>query len=369
MIALSIASLAAVASLVVPANAHMEMSYPPPFRSKSNPHATEIEYSMTSPLNADGSNYPCKGFLSDLNTPGGAVTAEWTAGQDYHFTLQGGANHAGGSCQASLSYDGGKTFTVIQSIVGNCPSTVAPTDYPITVPGDAPSGDAIFAWTWFNNLGNREMYMNCAHIKINGGSGGSGFSSRPTIFEANIGNGCSTLEGSDVEFPNPGPDLINQSGKTAAPLGNCAAGSGSGGNTPPPQSSAAAPSPSNTEASASASASSEGAAPASSSSASYDDGQWHPQSSSAAAPSSTDAGNNGEWQPTSSAGSSEAQPTSTDGGNSQSQGSQGQSSATGINPPTESGKNRKKKCVRRQKRNGVHGHRRAGPHGGRSRSF
>ncbi|EJT51965.1 hypothetical protein A1Q2_03172 [Trichosporon asahii var. asahii CBS 8904] len=363
MIALSIASLAAVASLVVPANAHMEMTYPAPFRSKSNPHATEIEYSMTSPLNADGSNYPCKGFLSDLNGPGGAVTAEWTAGQNYHFTLQGGANHAGGSCQASLSYDGGKTFTVIQSIVGNCPSTVAPTDYPVTVPGDAPSGDAIFAWTWFNNLGNREMYMNCAHIKINGGSGGSGFSSRPTIFEANIGNGCSTLEGSDVEFPNPGPDLINQSSKTAPPQGNCAAGPGSGGNQP--QSSAAAPSPSSTEggAPASSGAASSDAAPAPSSTASYDDGQWHP-SSSAAAPSSTD-GNNGEWQPTSSAGSSEAQPTPTDG-NSQ---SQGQSSATGINPPTESGKNRKKKCVRRQKRNGVHGHRRAGPHGGRSRSF
>lgn len=360
MIALSIASLAAVASLVVPANAHMEMTYPPPFRSKANPHATEIEYSMTSPLNADGSNFPCKGFLSDLNGPGGAVTAEWTAGNSYHFTLQGGANHAGGSCQASLSYDGGKTFTVIQSIVGNCPSTIAPTDYPVTVPSDAPGGDAIFAWTWFNNLGNREMYMNCAHIKINGGGdGGSGFSSRPSIFEANIGNGCSTLEGSDVEFPNPGPDLINQSGKTAPPQGNCAAGPGSGGNKPPPQSSDAAPAPSSTE--GGAPASSEGAPAPSSSSASYDNGQWHPESSSAAAPSSTDGGN-GEWQPTS-AGSSDAQPTPT-GGN-----SQGQSSATGINPPTESGKNRKKKCVRRQKRNGPHAHRRAGPHGGRSRAF
>lgn len=358
MLALSIASLAAVASLVVPASAHMEMSYPPPFRSKDNPHKTETEWSMTSPLLPDGSNYPCKGFHSDMGTPGGASVADWNAGGNYHFTLKGGANHAGGSCQASLSYDGGKTFTVIKSIIGNCPATIEPTDYDVTVPADAPSGSALFAWTWFNNLGNREMYMNCAHITIQGGGDGAGFSSRPSIFEANIGNGCSTLEGSDVDFPNPGPDVINQSGKTSPPLGNCAPGGGSGGNTPPPKSSEPAPSP--TSEGAAPSASSEGAAPASSSSASFDDGQWHPESSSSAAASPTDGGNSGEWQPTST--STDAQPSPTDGGN-------GQSSSTGGAPPLESGHNRKKKCVRRQKRNGAAHRRRAGPHGGRSRNF
>lgn len=361
MLALSLASFAAVASLVVPAAAHMEMTYPPPFRSKANPHTTEIEYSMTSPLMADGSNYPCKGFLSDYNTPAGASVADWDAGGNYHFTLQGGAAHAGGSCQALLSYDQGKTFTVIKSLIGACPVSTSPVDYDVTVPADAPTGDAIFAWTWFNNLGNREMYMNCAHITIKGGSNakrdGPAFSERPGHFIANVGNGCSTLEGSDVDFPNPGPDVVNQSGKTAPPQGNCEAGPGSGGNSGGAQPSAApSPAPSSSEAAPSS---------APSSSASYDDGQWHPESSSAAAPSSSASFDDGQWHPETSASASDA--AATPSASSAGEGEQPTSAST-VNPPMESGKNRKKKCVRRQKRS-EHHRRRSGPHGGRSRSF
>ena len=28
----------------------------------------------------------------------------------------------------------------------------------IEIPGDAPGGDVLFAWNWFNEEGNREMY-------------------------------------------------------------------------------------------------------------------------------------------------------------------------------------------------------------------
>ncbi|EHK43392.1 hypothetical protein TRIATDRAFT_85794 [Trichoderma atroviride IMI 206040] len=31
-----------------------------------------------------------------------------------------------------------------------------------TLPNDTPAGDALFAWTRFNKIGNRERYMNCA---------------------------------------------------------------------------------------------------------------------------------------------------------------------------------------------------------------
>jgi hypothetical protein len=46
----------------------MEMSWPYPFRSKYNPdnNYTDIDYSMTSPLLADGSNFPCKGELHGM---------------------------------------------------------------------------------------------------------------------------------------------------------------------------------------------------------------------------------------------------------------------------------------------------------------
>ncbi|KAK1751225.1 hypothetical protein QBC47DRAFT_392516 [Echria macrotheca] len=219
---------------------HMEMSFPPPFRSKFNPHATNIDYSMTSPLSADGSNFPCKGYQADLGTPAGASTATFAPGSTHNFTIVGGASHGGGSCQASLSYDGGKTFTVIKSIIGGCPLS---SSYDFTIPADAKTGDALFSWSWFNELGNREMYQNCAPITIGGGAAkrdvviqerAAAFSSRPPMFVANVGNGCKTLDSTDVTFPNPGPDVQEGGGKPAPPSGSCgsaapAGGAGAGG--------------------------------------------------------------------------------------------------------------------------------------------
>ena len=52
------------------------------------------------------------------------------------------------SCQFSLSYDQGKTFAVIASIIGGCPIAEA---YTIPIPADVPAGTkALFAWTWQN---------------------------------------------------------------------------------------------------------------------------------------------------------------------------------------------------------------------------
>ncbi|KAL2265757.1 hypothetical protein VTJ83DRAFT_6857 [Remersonia thermophila] len=227
------------------AAAHMEISYPPPFRSKFNPHATNIDYTNTAPLSESGSNFPCKLYHQDMGTPAGASVATFAPGQTYNFTVAGSASHGGGSCQVSLSYDGGKTFTVIESIIGGCPLA---SNYPFTIPADAPQGSAIWAWTWNNNIGNREQYMNCASVTIGGGAAKratrapakprAAFSARPQIFVANIGNGCRTIEGTDVEYPNPGPDAVVNPGKLGAPVGDCGSGAGAPvDNTPPAQSS------------------------------------------------------------------------------------------------------------------------------------
>jgi hypothetical protein len=140
------------------ATAHMDMSYPPPLKSKFNPFAkaaNDIDNDMTSPLSASGANYPCKGYQSLLGTPAGASVATFAPGGKYNLTIDGAAYHLGGSCQASLSYDKGKTFTVIQSWVGSCPISTGGT-WDFTVPADAPTGkDVLFAWTWFNEVGNR----------------------------------------------------------------------------------------------------------------------------------------------------------------------------------------------------------------------
>lgn len=222
-------------ALAMGSSAHMSMIYPAALKSKNNPHAGyDIDYSITSPLSADGSNFPCKGYLSLLGTPQGKSVATWNAGGSYNFTIAGGANHNGGSCQASLSLDGGKTFRVLHSYEGGCPAS-GTSSYNFRVPADVPPTEgAIFAWSWFNNLGNREMYMNCAVVDIVGGGGSAekvSFASRPTLFKANVGNGCTTVESVNVKFPQPGPDL-DSNGASAPPVGNCGGaadpGTGSG---------------------------------------------------------------------------------------------------------------------------------------------
>lgn len=42
----------------------------------------------------------------------------------------------------------------------------------VQLPPNLPSCErCTFAWTWINAIGNREYYMNCADVKIIGGSG------------------------------------------------------------------------------------------------------------------------------------------------------------------------------------------------------
>lgn len=220
-------TFAIYAFLASTASAHMQMSNPYPIRSPLNPNGGDNkDYSYTSPLDASGANFPCKGYQNDAFKS----VIDYEVGQQYSMSLEGSATHGGGSCQLSLSYDTGKSFTVIQSIEGGCPLT---SNYTFTIPSDAPSGEALFAWSWFNKIGNREMYMNCAQVTIKGGSAkrahardlkvaraGTAFSSRPPLFIANV-NGpgeCTTTESQEVKFPEAGPDLL---GSVAGPGYTC----------------------------------------------------------------------------------------------------------------------------------------------------
>lgn len=155
------------------ATAHMQMSQPYPIRSPLNKDSNETkDYSYTNPLNPSGSDYPCKGYANDPFQS----QATYQQGQQYEMKLEGSATHDGGSCQLALTYDQGKTFKVIESILGNCPIAK---NYSFTVPSDAPSGEALLAWTWFNKIGNREMYMNCAMVTIGGSSQGNKTAAAP----------------------------------------------------------------------------------------------------------------------------------------------------------------------------------------------
>jgi len=227
----------ALAAFASSAYAHMEMTNPIPLRSKLNKNSPNPDFSMTTPLSASGSDFPCKGYLKDIGTPAGVSTASWPAGSPQKLGITGGAAHNGGSCQLSLSYDGGKTFKVIKSIEGGCVNPAGGDHtFDFTVPTDAKSGDAIFSWTWFNNTGNREMYMNCAAVTITG-SGTSTLADRPDMMVANVGNGCAVPDGTDVKFPNPGADLqVISQAKLGAPTGTCGSSGPSAPSAPAPPS-------------------------------------------------------------------------------------------------------------------------------------
>lgn len=232
----STATIAAVAAFL-PAfvSAHVAMINPPTvFKSPGLD---------LNPLDPNGDNYPC--FVTTGSTGQPPVYAP---GSQQEIGLQGSAVHGGGSCQISITYDNppnkNSVFKVIQSFEGGCPGgqdtnsnlpanpeNILPS-LPYTIPSDIPSGGAVVAWSWFNKIGNREMYMRCAPIKISGSnSDTSAYDSLPDMFTANIGNGCGTTEGTNVVFPNPGSNLSGLG--TGPPVGNC----GSAVSPPPAQNS------------------------------------------------------------------------------------------------------------------------------------
>jgi hypothetical protein len=193
---------AAALAMASTVSAHMVMLNPDPFKNPDK-----------SPLLDSGSNFPCQvgsGGSYVVNT-----TNQWTVGSDVILQIKDNtATHGGGSCQVSVTKDKEPTpqsvWKVIHSIEGGCPTSDpgnngALNTFPFTVPSELPEGRLTMAWTWFNKIGGREMYMNCAPIEVSGGSG-DGFDSLPDMAVANInGHGsCENAEKFDYSFPNPG---------------------------------------------------------------------------------------------------------------------------------------------------------------------
>lgn len=230
-----------LASLATFASAHMLMSNPVPYGKGSLTNA---------PLAADGSDFPCKMRDGVYDAQGASNVYKQGSTQQLSFTGQ--AVHGGGSCQVSITTDKNpdknSVWKVIKSIEGGCPAkgqagnmgddanAEDPYKYDFTIPAELAAGDYTLAWTWFNKVGNREMYMNCAPLTVTG-SGGSKdhLSSLPDMFVANIGNGCGTESDTDLQFFNPGKDVDKFNGATdsfATATGSCPTGSGSGGAAP-----------------------------------------------------------------------------------------------------------------------------------------
>ncbi|KAL1860964.1 hypothetical protein Plec18170_001478 [Paecilomyces lecythidis] len=266
----------------------MQLYWPPPFAAENNPHRTDAAGpDLTYPYNCCGKTtpFPCKGYLKLVGTPQGAPVVTWTTGSSVNFSLTGLGNHYGGSCQVGFSVDNGTTWKVAKSFEGDCPHRNGGVDpakqtFNFTVPADMPTGNHIFAWTWFNR--EQEFSMLCSSVKIVGGSkqltplpasststapqtasssyvdyngctcqcpaasdalsvrnnyihtsfrglekrenpnasapsAHVAFDDRPSFLFADIDNGCETPKTTaEVKYPNPGPDV--QPGDGVYPL-------------------------------------------------------------------------------------------------------------------------------------------------------
>ncbi|KAJ4415323.1 hypothetical protein N0V85_002764, partial [Neurospora sp. IMI 360204] len=223
--------------------------------------ATPIPYGSPHQKNGpiDGTNFPCQGGAgANYQLPASGYNI-FPLGSKQPLVLQGTAVHGGGSCQISITYDNPPTpqskFKVIKSIEGGCiarneagnrpgdsADEVNPDSYEYVIPDDIPTGNGTIAWTWFNKIGNREMYMACGGVQLTGTEKPGAketFEKLPDIFMANIGNGCGTPDSKDVLFPNPGKYVEKANGKTEAfatptgqgcqkPTGGGAGGAGGG---------------------------------------------------------------------------------------------------------------------------------------------
>ncbi|KAJ1971310.1 hypothetical protein H4R35_005338 [Dimargaris xerosporica] len=141
------------------------------------------DYSLSSPIGSGGSTtaplcHHAKAYDKPVKT--------YKAGDSINVVFNGGATHNGGHCEFSLSYDGGKTFVAIKTILDTC--FLEGLTFNVPIPANAPSGDkVVFAWSWVNKTGNREFYMTCSDIAIQGS--GSGVLEGPPMIHPNYGNG------------------------------------------------------------------------------------------------------------------------------------------------------------------------------------
>ncbi|THW94945.1 hypothetical protein D6D15_01757 [Aureobasidium pullulans] len=263
-------SLLAASALLVTANAHLFISSPKPIAGSA----------PKDPLAKDGSNFPCHGvplpgsggqsmavgsqqklvfdagLLAAQPSRTSALNSVPTATETPAY--EGGLNnavHGGGSCQLSITYETdsqkvkqASAWKVIYSIEGGCPSNTLGNlidtyqgplgpyhnalpcsdphsngvdcinDFNYTIPEGVKNGQATLGWTWFNNVGDREIYMNCAAVDITGGSDDATMSEFPEVFLANMGpayGGGATDAYRNVKFPNPGKYVTTKTAETS----------------------------------------------------------------------------------------------------------------------------------------------------------
>ena len=221
--------LVLASALISTTCAHLMLSQPVPFG---------LDTLNNSPLNnvapgAAGSDFPCK-----LRTGVYDITSmnNMKVGEPQLLNFTGSASHGGGTCHLSITTDleptAKSTFRLIQVFEGACPKYSDGNEYtnPFTfqLPEGTPNGRLTLVWTWYNRIGAREIYQNCAPLSVTGGADNIDYyDSLPNAWFANLPNtDCATADGMDAIVPFPGQFLLQNDGPSlyASAIGpGCAA--------------------------------------------------------------------------------------------------------------------------------------------------
>ncbi|KAJ1975114.1 hypothetical protein H4R35_003296 [Dimargaris xerosporica] len=187
--------------------------------------SSDVDYDANAPISTYGESKTmglCRG------APKKNSVKTYTAGETVVMKFNDGATHKGGHCEFSLSVDD-KVFVAIRTILKDCFVNDEGTNIKIQIPENAPTlKGATLAWTWVNAEGNREFYMNCIDVDIEGKPDGK-IEGHPIVI-ANYGK--------DSKYPlieefahgkDPRLDLYNNRGNiTLTSNGSTASRSGSG---------------------------------------------------------------------------------------------------------------------------------------------
>ncbi|TKA28704.1 hypothetical protein B0A50_03032 [Salinomyces thailandicus] len=173
------------------------------------------------------SDYPCKqrSGVYDISSMNHVQV-----GKPNLLSFEGSASHGGGTCQLVITTDleptANTTFKLFQTYEGNCPvvsdGNTGTDKFTWALPEGTPNGRLTFAWMWFNRIGNRELYMNCAPLDVTGGSDSSDFyESLPNAYVVNMPTEeCATVDSADAEIPFPGQYVLkNPSASIVAATG------------------------------------------------------------------------------------------------------------------------------------------------------
>lgn len=164
-------SFAATLAYAALGSSHLIISKPVPFGLSTLNNSPLLDAKP----GTSGSDYPCKQRpgVYDITTMN-----HMKVGEPEELSFTGSASHGGGTCQLAVSLDkeptANSTFKIIQVFEGGCPidsdGNGMTHPFTFTIPPNFPNGVATLAWMWYNRIGNREAYMNCAPITVTGGS-------------------------------------------------------------------------------------------------------------------------------------------------------------------------------------------------------